>query len=151
MAVNLGSRTKGTTGENIVEGVWEHALTTRPINHLLGKIIKKENELKELGVIPEVVVIGGGAAGTELSFSFKARWSKFFGKEIKVTVISHGPTVLHGSHESTIKVTNDELKRCGISVIPNSQAKRICKEFVELTDGTHIPCAVAVWATGAEA
>lgn len=84
LALNLGSRTKGTTGDHPVGGVWEYSLTTRPINHLLPKIIEKEKQLKERGITPDVVVIGGGAAGVELSFAFKARWSKYFGEEIKV-------------------------------------------------------------------
>lgn len=79
LAINLGSRTKGTTGENPVNGVWEYSLTTRPINHLLPKIIEKEKQIKEKGIIPDVAVIGGGAAGIELAFAFKARWSKYFG------------------------------------------------------------------------
>jgi NADH dehydrogenase FAD-containing subunit len=45
----------------------------------LPKIEKKENDLKALGIVPRVVICGAGAAGVELSFAFKARWSKFFG------------------------------------------------------------------------
>lgn len=75
MALNIGSKTKDT---NQVKGVWEHSLTTRPINDLLPKIEKKEQELKKKGIVPTVVICGSGAAGTELSFAFKARWSKFF-------------------------------------------------------------------------
>lgn len=85
LALNVGSKTKDS---NNVKGVWEHSLTTRPINDLLGKIIAKENELKEKGVIPKVVVCGGGAAGTELSMAFKRRWTDFFGQDIKLSLIS---------------------------------------------------------------
>lgn len=35
LAINIGSRTKGTAQ---VPGIWEHSLTTRPINDLLPKI-----------------------------------------------------------------------------------------------------------------
>ena len=76
LAVNVGSKTKDTGN---IKGVWENALTTRPINDLLGKIEKKEQDLKAKGVVPVVAVCGGGAAGTELSFAFKVRWSKYFG------------------------------------------------------------------------
>ena len=106
LALNLGSKTKGTTGKNIVEGVWEHSLTTRPINDLLPKIVEKEKKLKDDGIIPDVVIVGGGAAGTELAFAFKARWNKFFNQDIKVKLVTHTDTVLSGSHESTIKITN---------------------------------------------
>ncbi len=84
LALNLGSKTKGTTGKHTIEGVWEYSLTTRPINDLLPKIIVKENKLKADGIIPDVVIVGGGAAGTELAFAFKARWTQFFGHDIKV-------------------------------------------------------------------
>jgi len=71
----------------LIPGVWDHALTTRPINDLLPKIKHKEKELKAKGIIPKVVVVGGGAAGTELSLAFKARWTKYFGEEVAVTIL----------------------------------------------------------------
>ena len=76
LALNVGSKTRGA---NNIPGVWEHSLTTRPINHLLPKIAAKESALKEAGIIPRVVICGAGAAGTELAFGFKKRWSDVFG------------------------------------------------------------------------
>ena len=76
LVVNVGSRTRDA---NKVEGIWEHSLPTRPINDLLGNVERKEKELLKNGVIPEVIVCGSGAAGTELAFGYKARWSKLFG------------------------------------------------------------------------
>ena len=96
LALNLGSRTRGTTGEHATTGVWEHSLTTRPINHVLKKIVAKEKDLLEKGIIPDVCVVGGGAAGVELSFAFKARWSKLFNQDIKVQVLSSSATILPG-------------------------------------------------------
>ena len=39
LALNVGSKTRGTLD---VSGVYEHSLTTRPINELLPKIERKE-------------------------------------------------------------------------------------------------------------
>lgn len=78
------------------------------------------------------MIVGSGAAGTELSFAFKARWTKFFGEDIKVTLLSSSPQILPGSHESTVKITKDELKRCGIEVLYNAKAKNIAADHVEL-------------------
>lgn len=75
LALNVGSR----TFEGGVKGIWEHALTTRPINELLPKIVVKEKAMKEQGIVPVIAVCGAGAAGTELSFGFKARWEEYFG------------------------------------------------------------------------
>jgi NADH dehydrogenase FAD-containing subunit len=85
LSLNVGSKTRGAT---TVPGVWDYSLTTRPINELLGKIHRKEEELHYNKIIPKVVVCGGGAAGVELSFAFKNRWSKSFGQEIDVTILS---------------------------------------------------------------
>ena len=76
LALNVGSKTKDTLG---VKGVWEHAMTTRPINDLIPKIVQKEKTMIDQNIVPKVIVCGAGAAGTELSFAFKARWSKLFG------------------------------------------------------------------------
>mmetsp|Transcript_2750 Transcript_2750/g.2593 ORF Transcript_2750/g.2593 Transcript_2750/m.2593 type:complete len:112 (+) Transcript_2750:191-526(+) len=72
LSLNVGSKTRGTVS---VPGIWEHSLTTRPINDLLPKIHKKQAELQTKGVIPKLVVCGAGAAGVEMSFGFKSRWS----------------------------------------------------------------------------
>lgn len=71
LAINVGSRTKGA---NEVKGVWENSLTTRPINDLLGKIERKEQELIKNKITPQLSVCGSGAAGIELTFGFKQRW-----------------------------------------------------------------------------
>jgi NADH dehydrogenase FAD-containing subunit len=85
LALNVGSKTRGSL---TVPGVWDNSLTTRPINDLLGKIQRKEDDLKARGIIPKVVVCGAGAAGVELAFAFKARWSSEFGQEIDVTLVA---------------------------------------------------------------
>ena len=95
----MGSKTRGT-GQT--PGVWDHSLTTRPINDLIGKIQKKESELLNSGTTPEVVVCGAGAAGTELAFAFKQRWSDLFKKDVKVTLVANDDTILKGVHESVL-------------------------------------------------
>jgi NADH dehydrogenase FAD-containing subunit len=46
---------------------------------LLSKIVAKENQLLAQNLIPTVGVCGGGAAGIELAFGYKSRWTKLFG------------------------------------------------------------------------
>jgi NADH dehydrogenase FAD-containing subunit len=45
-------------------------------------------------IVPKVVICGAGAAGIELAFSFKRRWSNLFGTPISVTIICSGSDVL---------------------------------------------------------
>ena len=76
MIINVGSRTRDA---ELIEGVWDHGLTTRPINNLLHNLKQREEHLVQNKIVPKVVVCGAGAAGTELSFGYKKRWSKLFG------------------------------------------------------------------------
>ena len=68
MGLNVGSRTRGTRDD---KGVEKHSLTNRPINDLLGKIERKEEQLIKDKITPVLAVCGAGAAGIELSFAFK--------------------------------------------------------------------------------
>lgn len=76
---------------------------------------------------------------------------KFFGKDIKVKLLTHAATVLPGSHESTIKITTEQLLSHGIEIVPLAKAVKIEPEYVDLEDGRRIHCNVPIWATGAEA
>lgn len=147
LSLNVGSKTKGSMN---VPGVWENALTTRPINDLLGKIQRKEDELKERGVIPRVVVCGGGAAGVELSFAFKARWSREFGKDIDVTLISHADDILPSEPIAVRDEVRRKLKEKNIKLEINGQVDKITQTHVHLKDDRVFECDVPLWATGAE-
>lgn len=148
LVLNVGSR---TAGADKVPGIWENSLTTRPINDLLPKIVKKEASLKEQGIIPKVVVCGAGAAGTELAFAFKKRWSAVFEQDIELTLLSNKSTVLAGSHESVIKQVTRKLEEHKIDVIYDGTVASIESTGVVLTDGRKLECNVPIWATGAEA
>lgn len=100
LVVNVGSKTAGSFN---TAGVWENSMTTRPINDLLPKIERKEKEFLEQGIVPVVNVCGGGAAGVELAFGFKRRWSDLFKTNIKVTILSGSDEIMPGVHESLRK------------------------------------------------
>lgn len=145
--VNVGSRTRGS---HKVTGIWEHSLTTRPINYLLHNLEAKEKFLLENNIIPDVVVCGSGAAGTELAFGYKKRWDKLFKADVKVRIVSNKDTVLRGAHPSTLQQINRKLKEHNIGVITHEEVERIEADGVVFKSGRKEPCNVAVWATGAE-
>lgn len=97
LVLNVGSKTRHT---ETVKGIWEHSLSTRPINEILRKISEKEKYLIENSIIPKVGVVGSGAAGVELAFAFKARWSRKFNTDVEVTIYASGDKILptEGDH-----------------------------------------------------
>lgn len=68
----------------------------------MSNIVLKENYLLKHQIIPKVAVCGAGAAGIELAFSFKHRWSKLFGQPIEVTIITSRPNILDGYGPKTL-------------------------------------------------
>jgi NADH dehydrogenase FAD-containing subunit len=64
-----------------IEGVSSYALPTRPLSSFMNSIesLEEKNRDKFSQNIPKVVVVGGGAAGIELTWAFKARFEKKFG------------------------------------------------------------------------
>ena len=148
LALNVGSRTRGA---NEVKGVWEHSLTTRPINDLLGKIEAKESQLIKDGVIPTIAVCGSGAAGIELSFAFKNRWSKLFGRDIKTQLLCSDSDIMRWESDSVRELTKAKLREHNIDVVMDARIDHVEAGGVVLKDGRRIEANVPVWATGAEA
>lgn len=123
LAVNVGSRTRNA---NDIKGVNEFALSTRPINDLLGKIERKEKQLIESKTIPEVVVCGSGAAGVEMAFGFKRRWSDLFKKEIKVSIICNSSELYPGKENDSIRAEIlRKFKEKNITVHYNGQVTEL--------------------------
>ena len=121
LVLNVGSRSRGS---HSVPGIWDHSLATRPINHLLASIEKKEKWLLDNNVTPSVAVCGAGAAGTELAFGYKARWSKLFNKDIPVTLISNTSQILPGVHPSCLEHTLRKLKEKASMSCTTSESRR---------------------------
>jgi NADH dehydrogenase FAD-containing subunit len=101
-------------------------------------------------VIPKVVVCGGGAAGVELSFAFKARWSRAFGADISVTLVADGDDVLNTEKDAVRAEVRRKLREKGITLLTQGMVVRITDSHVELEDGRKLECTAAIWATGAE-
>lgn len=147
LAINVGSKTKKTFD---TPGVLEYSLTTRPINDLLGKIEKREQELLDNNITPKLVVCGAGCAGVELSFGFKNRWKGVFGKDIETTLLSNHDHVLPGEKPHLRKRMEEKLAKQNITVETNCTVTEVTAEGVVCSDGRKFEGNVVVWSTGAE-
>lgn len=147
LAVNVGSRTKNTYD---IPGVQEYSLTTRPINDLLGKIERREQELKDSNTTPKLVVCGAGCAGVELSFGFKNRWEEFFGTKVETTLLSSQSQILPGEKNALRAEMERRLEAQNIEVHTECKVTEVTKEGVTCEDGRKFDGNVVVWSTGAE-
>ena len=85
--------------------------------------------------MPVVAVCGAGAAGTELSFAFKTRWSQYFGQDIKLTLIGAKDLPAHEMPMQSRKQIVQILKNKKIDFIANSKVAEITPTEVRLESG----------------
>jgi selenide,water dikinase len=144
LSIDVGSTTKGMD----IEGVKEFAICTRPLSNLLEKLENFEKEKNELNHIPKVIIVGGGAAGVELSFVFKARFMKKY-KNVEVTLIDSNPVILEGLGSWVSNKVTSKLNEKNIKIQNSSYVQKITKETVFLSNEKQIPYDLIIWATGA--
>jgi NADH dehydrogenase FAD-containing subunit len=129
LGVNVGSRTRGA---ETVPGVWTNSLTTRPINDLLGKIEAKEQYLLKNKITPSIAVCGSGAAGIELAFGFKNRWSKLFGTDVRCQLICSDSDIMRQEAESVRELTKLKFREHGIEIVANARILSVGPDGVSL-------------------
>ncbi len=124
-----------------VPGVRQHAYALDPSGP--NNAIDLRDRLASLnGAQRRVVVVGGGATGIEVSAEIKGVYPA-----LDLTIITarafgafKGPRVERHIRQS--------FQRQEIEVIENKEVRRVHQESIELTDGTHIPADITIWAGG---
>ncbi|KAL7549324.1 hypothetical protein ACHAWF_012595 [Thalassiosira exigua] len=113
VSIDIGSTTRDFSS---IPGAREHTISTRPISDLVRRIQKEDEVLREKlkqwalrwqlyettlsicqtfskGELPDgakVVVVGGGAAGIELSLALRSRWNSLLDSKLSVTLFAAG-------------------------------------------------------------
>lgn len=132
------------------------AVTIR--NRLLDSL--EEAELaggKDLEELTSVVIIGGGPTGVELAGSFAELRSRvlyqdfkeFRPREVKVTLVEGGPSLLGGYDPKSSAYTKKRLEKVGVEVLLNEPVKDITDHGVQ-TSNRFLPSRNIVWAAGVE-
>jgi len=146
VSIDIGSASRGL---DEIPGARQFTIPTRPISELVRRIDEAE---QELGDTAHVVVVGGGAAGIELSMSIRGRWESILPNgSLKVTLLDSGSELVSNESPACQRALRDIMKQRGINVRHNCQVKEITSGVVELTDGEQIEYTQCLWATGAQA
>ena len=159
VSFDIGSATRGL---DETPGAVDFTIPTRPISDLVKRIANEEEVLeskledgswkKDGGA--HVVVVGGGAAGIELSLAMRARWGHLFAGDdgsssLKVTLLDSGDELL--SHETMPcrKALRKVLSDRNIQVQHQAQVQKITKDEIVLQAGEQMSYTHCVRATGA--
>jgi len=137
-SINIGS----TVSDLTVPGVREHAVPTRPIYALDGRIEARVQAMGDRGVA--VVVVGAGAAGVELAFAMHARLKD---RPHTVTLVSETDPRVGGGSGGPKRVKAG-LARRGIGLKVGARVASVESDGVVLTSGERVDGDVVLWATG---
>ncbi len=145
-----------------IPGVQEHALplyslldAERLRSRLLGVLEAAGKRAEPL----RFVVIGGGATGVEIAGAIGdvlQRTSSLAFKHVdlkhaSVTLIDMGKTVLGPFGKHSQEYATEKLKDRGVELLLGTSVKDVAKNGVTLSDGTHIPADLVIWAGGLKA
>ena len=149
-SLDVGSTVRGLD----LPGVAEHALATRPIGRFVREVDARIDALKSLDRPPRIVLVGGGAAGTELAFTLEARL-RSAGLAPQISVISGGATLLGSAAPALQKLVQSEARTRGIEIITERRVARVETTGVlfEVRGSDAGPerqdADLVIWATGA--
>ena len=146
--------------ENIERLAFPMKSTTEAIalrNHIL---LNFENALnasgEELNAIMNIVVVGGGPTGVELSGSLAELKKNILPRDypdmdfssLNVYLLEAGPALLGPMTKVSQETSKTYLESMGVQVKLNTQVKDYNGQSVLLADGTHIPTKTLIWAAG---
>jgi selenide,water dikinase len=144
-SVNVGSTTRALD----LPGIQEHAVPTRPIAGLLRRIQAFEEGFPAERPV-RVVVVGGGAAGVELTFTLEARFRRLWGQaQVSLVDASDAPLAERGTWSSSL--VREALSEKRIQLVTGARAASAAAETLVLEDGRELPFDLLVWATGGAA
>lgn len=134
LSIDIGS----TPQRPDIPGADEHAHPVKPIADLLASCA--------LATPRAVSVLGGGAAGVEVTMALHHRWPA-----ARCTLVERGTTPLGGLGVRLQRSVSAELARQQIDVVTGAEVTRIDADTLQLADGRTIASDFTVLATGAAA
>jgi NADH dehydrogenase len=110
----------------------------------------------KLDAIMNIVVVGGGPTGVELSGSLAELKTNILPKDypdmdfsrLTIYLLEAGPATLGVMSKASQKKSQEYLEKMGVNVWTNSQVKDYDGQMVTLADGKFIPTHTMIWAAG---
>jgi selenide,water dikinase len=131
-----------------VQGVREHALPTRPIAVFVARVADFVARARSRPGF-RLVVVGGGAAGVEVAFGFRARLAREGARDMSVVLLESGPRVLPGYPASTAERVEENARALGVEIRTGGAVVEAHADHLRLADGDVLGCDGLVWVAGA--
>ncbi len=129
-------------------GFSEHAVAAKPLESFATAWLEFRTKVAEGRVPAQVVVIGGGIGGVELSLAI-ARTIRSEGKPAEITIIERA-YALPGLGASARAALLNDLNRHNVHLIQGVTALAVGPDSIALSDGTKIPTRFTIGTAGAK-
>ena len=152
-SLDVGSTVRGLD----LPGVSKHTLATRPIGRFVQTIDGRLEAFEKLDHPPRILLVGGGAAGTELAFTIDARLRRA-GIHPSLAIITGDKELLAGASKRARRTVAREAEARKIETITSQRVLRANASGVVLVsvdglaadqDEVQQTADLVVWATGA--
>jgi selenide, water dikinase len=146
-SLDIGATVRGRE----LPGVRAHALATRPIRSFVDRLDAALASVRARrgAAALRVVVVGGGAAGVELSLTLDARL-RAAGASPMLALLTDAAELLPGASRRLAHAAAAELRRRGVRVRLGVRAARVEPDRVWLVgEAEPEPADLTLWATGA--
>ena len=153
LSINIGSRPEITS----VPGAGEFATPVKPINRFVDRWHELLQRVLEHSGPHRITVVGGGAAGVELILSIQFRLQQILreknrqSEQLELTLISKSDRILPDFPNGVSKRFQRILGQRGIHVYTATEATRVTKTSLELSNGNTLDADEILWVTGASA
>jgi selenide,water dikinase len=126
-------------------------VTIKPMRSFIDRLKTAVSQC-ETGVEPlQVVVVGGGAAGVEVTQCLPERLRLHTSSEFQITLVSHSAELLPDCIPSTVQRVQHSIKERNHAVLNNNTVTQIGEGCVKLQSGSVLPADIVIWATAATA
>ncbi len=146
LSIATGSTVEGAD----LPGVAEHALRVKPIGRAMEIVPALERAARQVDE-PTVVVVGGGAAGIEVSLAARARLRGLGREGTGVTLVESGPRLFGGRMPAAERVAARVLRAHRVAVHLGRTAAGVDADALRFDTGATLRADVVIWATGAAA
>jgi selenide,water dikinase len=143
--LDIGSTVAGSQ----IPGVREHAIPTRPIAALVDRVEEVLRRARASTDGLRLLVVGAGAGGVELAFSFEARIRRDGGSPPRVLLLEAGDRLLPGAPCGLRARVERAARRRGIAWRCGERVERLDEGCVQLRGGERLRADAVIWVAGA--
>jgi len=146
-SINVGSTVAGLD----TPGVRDYAIPTRPISDLVVQVdaVVERAKTRARQEPFRIVVVGGGAGGIELAFTFQERLIRAGAGPVATTLVHAGQGILEGYPAGLARRVERLAAPADIDIVCGRRVTSADPNRVLLDNGIHLPFDALLWVTGA--